>query len=45
MSFLEQLKDGKVRGNSTIKYRWNSELKVHERADVGQDNWTQFCII
>jgi len=45
MNFLEQLKDGVTRGNYTIQYRYNKTLEVYERADVGYDNWTQFCII
>lgn len=31
--------------NSTIKYRYNAELGVFERADVNTDNWTQFCVV
>ena len=46
MSWLEKLKrTGKVEGDSLVLYRYNKALGVYERADVGYDNWTQFCIL
>lgn len=45
MSFLKQLKDGKPRGDSKVVYRYNKHELVYERADVGYDNWTEFCIL
>lgn len=43
---LEKLKrEGGVSSSSTTSYRYNKELGVFERTDVGTDNWTEFFIL